>query len=333
MKAKKISLIAWALAAACSANATDVSIEGQYLLFDVVQASIETNCLLKFYAAENASGPLYETNDVRFATDVNGCFVIHASAPDFVELPDTFWVGVTPAGRGELAPRFRVAPVPFAFAADEAQLVSLDNELALAGVATIDRLDVSGDVEAEVFVVATNSVVKTRNLRLDSAKVMSLAVPDGGLLGLFNAKGATPSFDYDTFSAEKQASVEARVTTSGMFDFYINSYTQDASADWTFDRDGFLTIAVKADPKKCPAPKLTVAVGATKILDNRTIGTDRGSAVKRFMTVPYRAGEHVSVKVTAVGAGEHANDWWGGEKSDYKASIGVKARLMRFGRD
>ena len=333
MKMQKISLVALTLAAVFSASATDVSIEGQYLLFDVVQVSVDTTCRLKFYRTEDASGPLYETNNVRFATDVNGCFVIHVTAPDSVGLPDTFWVGVTPAGRGELSPRFRVAPVPFAFAADEAQLVSLDNELALAGVATIDRLDVSGDVEAEVFVVATNSVVKTRNLRLDSAKVMSLAVPDGGLLGLFNAKGATPSFDYDTFSAEKQASVEARVTTSGMFDFYINSYTQDASADWTFDRDGFLTIAVKADPKKCPAPKLTVAVGAAKILDNRTIGTDRGSAVKRFMTVPYRAGEHVSVKVTAVGAGEHANDWWGGEKSDYKASIGVKARLMRFGRD
>ena len=76
-----------------------------------------------------------------------------------------------------------------------------------------------------------------------------------------------------------------------------------------------------------------LAVGATTILDNRAIGVDRGSVVKRFMTVPYRAGEPVSVKVTAVGAGEHANDWWGGSQSDYKASIGVKVQLMRFGRD
>ena len=333
MKTKKISLVALTLVAVFSASAAEVSIEGQYSLFDTVRPSVDTTCQLKFYGTENASGPLYETNGVRFATDVNGCFVVHASTPASVSLPDTFWVGVTPAGRGEISPRFRVAPVPFVFAADEAQLVSTEKELTLTGVATIDRLDVSGDVVAEDFVVATNSVVKAKNLRLDSAKVTSISIPEGGLLGLFNAKGATPSFDYDTFSAEKQTSVEARVTTSGIMNFYINSYTQDASANWTFDRDGFLMIAIKADPKKCPAPKLTVAVGATTILDNRAIGVDRGSVVKRFMTVPYRAGEPVSVKVTAVGAGEHANDWWGGSQSDYKASIGVKVQLMRFGRD
>ena len=231
MKTTTVSLMAWALAAACAANATELSIEGRYFLSNAVQASLETTCEVKFYGTSNASDSLFATNGVRFATDVNGYFVLHASTPDSVDLPDTFWVGVKPAGRNEFSPRFRVAPVPFAFAADEAQLLSTDRELELAGVATIERLAVSGDVEAENFVVTANSVLRAKNLQLDSAKVTSLSMPKAGILGLFNAKGATPSFDYDSFSAEKQASVEAKIESSGAF--FIHDHSKDKSEDYS----------------------------------------------------------------------------------------------------
>ena len=98
MKTKKINLIAPALAAALSAGAADFSIEGQLFLSDALQTSVEKTCKVSFYGAENASSSLYETNGVRLATDANGYFVLGASAPDYVELPDTFWVGVKPDG-------------------------------------------------------------------------------------------------------------------------------------------------------------------------------------------------------------------------------------------
>ena len=328
MKAKKIFLMAWALAAACSANAAEFSVEGRYFLSSAVQASLETTCEVKFYGTANASDSLFATNGVRFATDVNGCFVLHASAPDHVELPDTFWVGVKPLGRGEISPRFRVAPVPFAFAADEALLLSTDRELELAGVAAIERLTVSGDVEAEDFVVTTNSVLKARNLQLDSAKITSLTMPNAGMLGLFNAKGATPSFDYDSFSAEKQASVEARIESSGSIITHDHSRDKSVDCSYTFAGDGFLLIAIRADSKKCPASKLSAKIGGTTIYD-RAVGTDKGGVVKRFMTVPYRSGEEVKLKLTAVGGGEIPFR----EQDNYKSNIGVKLQLVKFGRN
>ncbi len=328
MKTTKTSLMAWALAAACSANAAELSIEGRYFLSNAVQASLETTCEVKFYGTSNASDSLFATNGVRFATDVNGYFVLHASTPDSVDLPDTFWVGVKPAGRNEISPRFRVAPVPFAFAADEALLISTDREFELAGVATIERLAVSGDVEAENFVVTANSVLRAKNLQLDSAKVTSLSMPKAGILGLFNAKGATPSFDYDSFSAEKQASVEAKIESSGAF--FIHDHSKDKSEDYsyTFNGDGFLLIAIKSDSKKCPASKLSAKIGGTTIYD-RAVGTDKGGVVKRFMTVPYRSGEEVKLKLTAVGGGEIPFR----EQDSYKSNIGVKLQLVKFGRN
>ena len=328
MKTTKTSLMAWALAAACAANAAELSIEGRYFLSNAVQASLETTCEVKFYGTSNAPDSLFATNGVRFATDVNGYFVLHASTPDSVDLPDTFWVGVKPAGRNEISPRFRVAPVPFAFAADEAQLLSTDRELELAGVATIERLAVSGDVEAENFVVTANSVLRAKNLQLDSAKVTSLSMPKAGILGLFNAKGATPSFDYDSFSAEKQASVEARIESSGSFITHDHSRDRSVDCSYTFNGDGFLLVAIKADPKQCPASKLSVKIGGTTVYD-RTVGTDKGGVVKRFMTVPYRSGEPVSIKLTAVGGGEIPFR----QQDSYRSNIGVKLQLVKFGRN
>ena len=321
-------MMALALAAVCSTSAAEFSIEGRYFLYNNVQASIETICRVDFYRTENASGSLFTTNNVRFATDASGCFVIHASAPDGVYLPDTFWVGVTPAGRGEISPRFRVAPVPFVFAADEAQLLTTDRELELTGVATIERLVVSGDVATEDLVVTTNSVLRARNLQLDSAKVTSLSMPKAGILGLFNAKGATPSFDYDSFSAEKQASVEARIESSGNFLTHDHSRDRSVDCSYTFAGDGFLLIAIRADSKKCPASKLSATIGGTTIYD-RAVGTDKGGVVKRFMTVPYRSGEEVKLKLTAVGGGEIPFR----EQDSYKSNIGVKLQLVKFGRN
>ena len=329
MKTKKILPIALSAAAAAFwANAADVSIEGQWLVNGSVQRSVDTTCQLKFYGAENAASALCATNGVRFATDAGGCFVVCASSPDGVSLPDTFWVGVTPAGRDEISPRFRIAPVPFAFAADEVRLVSTDRELELTGVATIDRLSVSGNVDVEDFVVSTNSVLNAKNLQIDSAKIVSLDIPYAGMFGLFNANGATPSIDYDTFPAEREARVEAYIEDSGSFLIHDQSKTRTYSLSHTFGGDGFLLIAIRAEPKQCPAPALSVKIGEMKVYD-RNVGVDKGGVVKRLMNVPYRSGERVQIDMKAVGGGEVPYR----EQDSYKSNIGVKLRLVKFGRD
>ena len=55
-----------------------------------------------------------------------------------------------------------------------------------------------------------------------------------------------------------------------------------------------------------------------------------GGVVKRFMTVPYRSGEEVSLKLTASGGGIAIPF---GEQDYYRANIGVKLQLVKFGRD
>ena len=113
----KIALLLPALAVSFGACATDVSIEGQWRLSGISQISKDTTCTLKFYGSLDGAAALWTTNGCRFATDSSGYFVVGATVADEVALPDTFWVGVTPAGSAEIVPRFRVAPVPFALAA------------------------------------------------------------------------------------------------------------------------------------------------------------------------------------------------------------------------
>ena len=69
-------------------------------------------------------------------------------------------------------------------------------------------------------------------------------------------------------------------------------------------------------------------IGGTTVYD-RTVGTDKGGVVKRFMTVPYRSGEEVKLKLTAVGGGEIPFR----EQDSYKSNIGVKLQLVKFGRN
>ena len=129
-------------------------------------------------------------------------------------------------------------------------------------------------------------------------------------------------------SAEAQASAEAKIESSGAF--FIHDQSKDKSEDYsyTFNGDGFLLIAIKSDSKKCPASKLSAKIGGTTIYD-RAVGTDKGGVVKRFMTVPYRSGEEVKLKLTAVGGGEIPFR----EQDSYKSNIGVKLQLVKFGRN
>lgn len=330
MKIYKTALFSGAVLAAFGMDAADVSIEGRWLVDGVPQISVDTICSLNFYGEQSAGDALWTTNGCRLATDNAGCFVIGACAPESVSLPDTFWVGVTPAGKSEMSPRFRVAPAPFAFAAGTAELVKSDAALGVTGVARIERLEVAGDAVVEDWVIPAGGSMEVKNMQLPDVRLTSLEIVKGGLLGLFNDGGRIPSCDYDGFTPQNGCEwyVEAKITERG-FARHDWSETQNKTASCRFGHDGFLVIAIKADPLWCPSPTLSLKVGDLQVFSEKKFGTTTEPAVKRFMTIPYRAGEEVTLFLSAKGRGEVP--WLGQEYS--KGGIGVKLRLVRLGRD
>lgn len=327
-----------ASAAALAAGAADINIEGRWLVNGVPQPQFDGMCDLNLYAAESGGTALATAGGVPFVTDPNAYFVVSASVTAPQPLPDTYWVGVKPSGGGEIVPRFRVAPVPFALAADSAGIVRCDGEFTLTGEATVERLQVSGDATVGEWTIPPDSTVTAKNLQIGSVRLEKLTLCDAGLLGFFNDNTTAPSYDYDFFVAEKSVSATANVYTEWEWLIcYLYVKPQSATDRWTFDSDGFLMIAIKGEPRKCPAPHITVKVGQTTMLNDLKLGTDGSSdneaaSVRRFMTVPYRAGETVEVTVRTVGYDGSVNSGWSFSESPWKSFAGAKARLVRFGR-
>lgn len=328
MKTCKMTLFSCAGLAVLGMYAADVSIEGRWLVGGEPQMSADTTCSLSFYGEESAASALWTTNGCRFVTDSAGYFVIGTRSPENIPLPNTFWVGVTPAGKSEISPRFRVAPAPFALAAGTAELVKSDTPLDITGVARIEHIEVGGDAVVEDWVIPANGSMETRNLQLPDVRLTSVEIVKGGILGILNDGGRIPSCDYDDFREEKSLYAEATIRERG---FLRHDWSDDktVSGTYKFNRDGLLTIAVKAVPRQCPSPVLSLKVGALQVFSGKGFGTAGGPEVKRFITVPYRAGETVSLTAVAMGRGEVP--WRKQEES--KGNIGVKLRLVKFGRD
>ena len=313
-----------------SAGAAPFSYEGRWHRNGVPQTLADTTCTVRFYAEENAGDAAATSENVPFKTDSEGYFVVSADAP--ATLPDVYWVGVAPSGGDEISPRFRVAPVPFAIAAESVELVKTDSKLTVTGTATIDRLETTGDMEVDEWTIPSGGTVRMTDASFDSVKLTDLTMSDGAMLGLYNAKGGHATANYDRFSAEKELMAEVHVYSSGFIGFYLHADTRTESASWTFDRDGLLMIALWGNPMQNPAPKVSVSVGSTAIISEMKLGADKGGDTRRFMTVPYRANETVSVKLVATGSGE-VDDWWGGDEASYRGKVGARLRLVRFGRD
>ena len=273
---------------------------------------------------------LAEVPGVGLSTDSNGYFVVSTAVTPQQAVPDTFWVGVKPATGDEISPRFRVAPVPFALVADEVAIVKSDKALELTGEAMIERLDVSGGLKTKDWTVPANSVVTAKNIQVGNVRLDKLDICKAGMLGFFNDDGATPSYDYESFSrAEKTLLAQSRIVRYGWGGYMMSSGV--ARGYWTFDSDGFLLIALMSDPKHSIAGRVTLKVGQTTILDNKSIGADYAPAVKRFMTVPYRAGEEVAMTLLSWTSGSQTPSS-PDDDAEFEAWCGAKVRLLRFGR-
>lgn len=326
MRKTQILLLAAALGA--SACAAPFVYEGRWLRNGHPQKDADTTCTVSFYESDGGAASATLAG-VPFKTDSDGYFVVSTNAPAMAN--DVFWVGLAPQGAGEIEPRFRVAPVPFALAAAEAALVKSDSAISVTGTASIDRLETSGDVEVENWTIPSGGTVKMKNAQFDRVRLTQLAFAPGDTIRLYDALGAALTPDYDAFPQEITVRTEVNVYTSGIGGFYLNAKTTEQSDEASYTADGFLVLALRGEPKKCPAPRVSVKVGTEQILDDWQLGSDKGGVVKRCMTVPYRNGEKIVVKVKAVGYEDSVDSWWGGDKDDYRGSVGVKMRLVRFG--
>ena len=329
MKPGKVLMFS-AFVCALAASAVEINIEGRWLVGGIPRPLVSTTCDVRLYDAASGGTPLAEVSGVSISTDTNGYFAISTSVTPQQAVPDTFWVGVKPVSGDEISPRFRVAPVPFAFAADEVILVKVDKALELTGEATIERLDVSGGLKTKDWTVPANSMVTAKNIQVGNVRLDKLELCQAGMLGFFNDDGATPSYDYESFSrAEKTLLAQSRIVRYGWGGYMMSSGV--ARGYWTFDSDGFLLIALMSDPKHSIAGRVTLKVGQTTILDNKSIGADYAPAVKRFMTVPYRAGEEVSMTLRSWTSGSQTPSS-PDDDAEFEAWCGAKVRLLRFGR-
>lgn len=335
MKTKRFLLPALAAALLPAAlPAAEMSFEGRWLLGGTPQPSVDATCEVRFYDAADAAAPAATVADVPFKTDAAGYFVVAAEVP--AEMPDTFWAGVAPEGAGEISPRFRVAPVPFALAAGEAELVTNATQLALTGTATIERLSTTGDVEVDQWTVPSGGTIRARNLGLGSVRLTDLKMASGGAVGLFGVSAGNLSADYDRLAASSSCELivanaiqEQRILST------LSIYTANPRADsreWSFDRDGFLLVALKAEFCDVDPPGAVVELNGLSHFACGQLGARTGSqtTVKRCLCIPYRAGTKVRVVLQTRGSDGSVPYF---TRSGLVERVGAKLRLVPFGRE
>lgn len=282
----------------------EVTVEGSWLVGGEVRADVDSTCEAAFYASEDADEAIATASDIPFKTDADGYFVLSLDVPDAVT-NDMFWVGLAPDGNGEIEPRMRIAPVPFAIAAGHAALVEEDGRLNLTGTPTAEYASTTGDVLAETLTIPEDGSLSALNLDFDSVRVESLELGDGNGLALFQEDLDTnANYDYVSGATEMKGYCSVKLENSELKEEVVAD-----SKTFTAEHDGFVEIALKAEVGYyIKPPKLTVKVGSTTIADGLEIGTDKtydnldsaGSITTyRYMSFPVRANETVEVKLEA----------------------------------
>ena len=321
----------FASALALFASAADFSFDGRWLDSNGKPRKGESlTCELRFYSAEGAASPAETKAGVALVTDSEGYFALSGAVP--ASMPDTFWVGVKPDGADEISPRFRVSPVPYAFAACEAELVESKADVVIPGTVSAGRVTASEGVEVDEWALPSGGSVSVSDLPLDKVRVDSLSLSDAAMISLFNSQGAVVSPDYDVGGFDYKVGAEVNAYHGGFLNANLYAKTRTADGDYTCKWDGLAVIAIKARPKKCPRPKLTLKVGSVTIFTDLQFGTDKSfDTVKRCVTVPCRADDHVTVHLTAVGYSDNVDGWWGGDVDDYKGRIDVGVKFVKLG--
>lgn len=320
--------------------AADMTFEGRWLADGVPQAAIDTTCTVNFYETADATDAAGTRTNVTFRTGPDGHFVVTAPVP--TNLPDVFWAGVAPEGGSEIQPRMRVAPVPFVLAAAEAVLVTNAAQFTLTGTATVERVETAGDFTVDHLVLLGDVSCTATNIQISNLTMKSLSMKSGVALRFFNAGTGAISPDYDAFEAPDDQTLEA-IWKPGSppepRDPWEPRHDPWMVGVCSFPSDGILLVAIKTSYNNqangtygCVALEYMSETGAYAIQpfeftfrtrDSNTSTTMR----KRFLSIPYRAGEEVRVSLHADGPDLNSVS----EDPQAEAWIGAKVRLIPFG--
>ena len=292
MNATKTATLALLAGAALAAAAADVCYEGRLLdASGAVQSNATIGATLRAYAAAEASEAFAERS-IEIATDADGLFAATAAVDAPAGL-DSFWIGVTPEGRGEIRPRMHVSPVPFAIVAASAELLSSAGPLALGGVSSAGALAPGASVTATNATLRGNSTFRGGVTGAGGVFIRDLDPGDGRLSMLRTAQPGGISTQWDGFAADRTLEVEA--------DFFNG--TESRAMTIVAEDDGFAMVMIRAvDSKHDYAGnhyvEATIHNGDFLVLDRSRLLEGYG-VVTRLFTFPVRKGRRVLVELRA----------------------------------
>ena len=170
------------------ARAVTVTYDGRFMdASGNIQSNTTINATIRAYAAADSADALSDEVQITFSTDAEGYFSISTSELWIPPDCNTFWVGVTPDGYGEIAPRMRVSPAPFAIRAAQARALEVDGEFKVEGTAEITTLS-NAKIANINTLIATNSLLMNSSVNgMGTLYAGRINLQDSGRLSLFRA--------------------------------------------------------------------------------------------------------------------------------------------------
>lgn len=237
-----------------AASAADLALDGRWLdAGSNVVANTNFSATMNVYTNDTTNAVAVASATVTLATDADGFF--RAVATDLA-LPAecrTYWLGVTPDGGTEIAPRMRVSPAPYALRAAEAALLDTDR-LTVDGTVTIGRLT---NATATVGTVAVSNdfslqggLAGNASLYLDG---IDLSAGNGARLALFRKGKVVKDSWLTRIYVDHDAIASIRLLNQNYYqrvalsvrtgDIHINH--PDGHGVWWYLHHYFITIPVR----------------------------------------------------------------------------------------
>lgn len=169
-----------------AASAADLALDGRWLNAENnVVSNASVSAMMNVYTNDAADAVALTNAPVTLATDADGFFRTVATNLSLPSGCQTYWLGVTPQGGAEIAPRMKVSPAPFAFHAAEARLLEAD-DLRVDGTVTIGRLTNSTATAGTVAV--TDNLVSHGIGGVNQLYLGGIDLTGGGRLALFRTE-------------------------------------------------------------------------------------------------------------------------------------------------
>ena len=294
MKCRIIAALTACAATALTASAASICYEGRFLNSSgTVQANKTIDATLSAYETENASTP-FATKSITITTDASGHFAAVADGIDAPPSYTTFWIGVTPSGHGEIRPRMRVSPAPFAIVSANVALMETSGRHVLEGTVGVSTLAATPSFTADDVTFTGATTLKGNVDGAQTVYLKKLDLEKGSLSMLRANSPGNISTRWDDFVAD--ATLSLTETT----DFFSFTYNQTESLSITAEDDGFAIVLIKVAISVNDSSywvEGTLENGDFRILNNTRIGRTQynDASRSRVFTFPVRKGKAVKL--------------------------------------